>query len=71
MTINTGRLIHRKLIEATKAFMEHDKELNELEACIETAMIMEWRRELYEWECDNSKCNPYEICVASGFSPHT
>lgn len=45
--------------------MEHDRELRELEACIEMQMITEWQREISEWECDNSKCNPYEICVAS------
>ncbi|KIM56201.1 hypothetical protein SCLCIDRAFT_29827 [Scleroderma citrinum Foug A] len=60
-----GQLTLRKLLEATKASMEHDRELRELEACIEMQMITEWQREISEWECDNSKCNPYEICVAT------
>ena len=30
-------------------------------------MIAEWLKEISNWECDNSKCNPYEIRVASKF----
>ncbi|KIM65456.1 hypothetical protein SCLCIDRAFT_112881, partial [Scleroderma citrinum Foug A] len=60
-----GQLTLQKLIEAMKASMEHDRELRELKACIEMPMITEWQREISKWECDNSKCNPYEICVAN------
>ena len=48
--------------------MEHDTELTELEACIKMPMITEWQREIDEWECDNLKCNLYEIRVTSKFS---
>ena len=51
-----------------KASMEHDTELTELEACIKMPMITEWQREIDEWECDNLKCNLYEIRVTSKFS---
>ena len=61
----------RKLLEATKASMEDGRELRELEACIKMPMIMEWKREINEWECYNSKCNPYEICIASKFTEHS
>ncbi|KIM63043.1 hypothetical protein SCLCIDRAFT_24604 [Scleroderma citrinum Foug A] len=60
-----GRLTLRKLIEAMKASMEHDTELTELEACIKMPMITEWQREIDEWECDNLKCNLYEIRVTT------
>ncbi|KAG2039991.1 hypothetical protein BDR03DRAFT_1008350 [Suillus americanus] len=55
-----GHTLLCKMGDAIKWKREHGEALGELEKTIESALILQWKREVEAWEDDGSQCNPFE-----------
>ncbi|KAG1853639.1 hypothetical protein F4604DRAFT_1883371 [Suillus subluteus] len=58
-----GRLIARKLAHTIEQKAEHQRELIELESCLQVEDTSQWRNEVEAWEQDRSQTNPFQVRV--------
>ncbi|KAG1732347.1 hypothetical protein EDB19DRAFT_1831363 [Suillus lakei] len=59
-----GRLTARKLANAVRESSDHQRELIELEGCMQVEDISQWRDEVEAWEQDRTQPNPFKVRVA-------
>ncbi|KAF9490476.1 hypothetical protein BDN71DRAFT_1523131 [Pleurotus eryngii] len=58
-TVSLGNTLLRQMKEAIPQCSLHVENHRELEAHIEAATVLEWRKVVQAWEADHSKPNPY------------
>lgn len=54
----------RKLANAIHERSDHQRELIELEGCMQMEDISQWRDEVEAWEQDRTQPNPFKVRVA-------
>ncbi|KAG1725657.1 hypothetical protein EDB19DRAFT_1897750 [Suillus lakei] len=62
--VQLGRLTARKLANAVVQKADHQRELLELESCLQAQDLSEWRIDIEAWELDCTKPNPFKVRVA-------
>ncbi|KAG2115716.1 uncharacterized protein F5147DRAFT_743324 [Suillus discolor] len=62
--VQLGRLTARKLANAVEQKADHQRELLELESCLQAQDISEWRIDIEAWELDRMQPNPFKVRVA-------
>ncbi|KAG2124145.1 hypothetical protein BD769DRAFT_1669671 [Suillus cothurnatus] len=69
--VQLGQLTARKLANAVEKKADHQCKLLELESCLKTQDISEWRIDIEAWELDRMQPNPFKVQVAHMFFSET